>query len=277
MSVNGKLLPAKKGGTAVAKWQEQLAAQAEAAAKMEASTATGQFFSLKGGQLSFNDSPIPGNEMGVIIVDHILENVYYKERFDANNPVPPTCFAFGRADQEMVPHEVVVEKQHEACTGCPMNEWGTSDVGKGKACKNTRRLAMISAGQFNKAGEFDTIEDEEHYKEAQLAFLKLPITSVKGYAAYVKQLAAVLRRPPHGVYTKVSVVPDAKDQFKVVFTPIAPVPDELMPLIMERHEQASAQIDFPYQPETEEQAAARAAPQKRQVRKPVKAAVGKRF
>lgn len=258
----GKLVKANKNAGALVPWKQQMEEQAAIAAGMEASTATGQFFSTKGGILSFNDSPIPNNEMGVIILDSILENVFYAGRYDPDSPQGPTCFAFGRNDVEMAPHEIVIDKQHETCAGCPQNEFGSAETGRGKACKNTRRIAMIPAGSFNKGGEFESEDDEQHYVDAQAAFLRLPITSVKGYAAFVKQIAAVLRRPPCGIFTKVSVVPDASDQFKVVFTPIAPVPDELMPIVMKRNEDMKLLIDFPYKPFDEEAAPARPAARK---------------
>ena len=49
----------KKAGTSVAKWDEELAQQAAIAAEMEANTGGGQFFSVRGGQLSWQDSPPP--------------------------------------------------------------------------------------------------------------------------------------------------------------------------------------------------------------------------
>ena len=139
-------------GTALVKWEEELAKQAEVAAGMEANVGGGQFFSMQGGQLKFNDNPVPGNQMAVIILDHILENVFYDGDFDPNNPQPPTCFAFGRSDDDMAPHETVVaegQAQNETCNGCPFNQWGSADKGRGKACRNTRRLAMIPAGTLD--------------------------------------------------------------------------------------------------------------------------------
>lgn len=268
----------KQPGTAVVKWDEELAKQAEVAAGMEDSTASGQFFSLKGGILQWNDAPLQGNQMAVVILDSILENVFYEGKYDPETPQGPTCFAFGRNETELKPHQIVVEasnQQHDFCSGCEMNEWGSADTGRGKACRNTRRLAMIPAGTFNQAGKFELVDDEEHYATAAVGFMKLPVTSVKGYAAFVKQVAGALKRPPFGIVTKVKVVPDPKSQFKVVFEPIMSLPDELMGAIMKRHEEAVSIIDFPYTPNEEveappkrgSRAAQRPAPAKRPARK----------
>lgn len=243
--------------TALVKWDEELAKQAEVAAGMEANTGGGQFFSTKGGILSWQDAPLPNNQMAVVILDSVLENVFYEGRYDPDVPQGPICFAFGRDEKSMEPHKIVVEAgnhQHDQCAGCPMNEFGTAEVGKGKACRNTRRLGMIPAGTFNAAGKFELIEDEEHFASTAVGFMKLPVTSVKGYASFVKQVAGALRRPPFGIVTKVKVVPDPKSQFKVVFEPIMNLPDELMGAIMQRHEEVKSTIDFPYQPNDEEQA-----------------------
>ena len=241
--------PAPSASRAVANWDEELAKQAAAAAQTEASTATGNFFSLKGGILAWNDSPLKNNEMAAIILDSVLENVYYNSDYDQDDPKGPLCFSFGREEKDMVPHADVVEagtEQHETCHGCPMNEFGTADKGKGKACRNVRRLGLIPAGGFAKDGTFEPEEDEDAYRDAQLGFMKLPVTSVKGYAAYVKTLAASLKRPPLGVFTKITVVPDAKSQFKVTFEALGNVPNELMGAIMARKPEAVATIDSPY-------------------------------
>jgi hypothetical protein len=257
---------------AVANWDEELAKQAEAAAKVEASTSTGNFFSTKGGILTWNDSPIKGNEMVAIVLDSILENVYYGSDYDPDEPKGPKCFAFGRDESEMVPHENTIEtgtNQSDACKGCDMNEFGTADKGKGKACRNIRRLGLISAGNINKAGDFEPEEDEDAYRASEIGFMKLPVTSVKAYAAYVKTLATTLKRPPLGVFTKISLVPDAKSQFRVTFEALGNVPSELMAVIMERKTEATATIESPYKISDEEE--------EKPVRGPVsrKAAAGK--
>ena len=75
----------------VMKWDDELAKMAQVAADME-ETVTGQFFSLKGGILSWNDAPVPNNEMAVIILDSILENVFYEGAYDPENIQGPFGF-----------------------------------------------------------------------------------------------------------------------------------------------------------------------------------------
>jgi hypothetical protein len=240
----------KVTGTAVANWDEQLAREAEVAAAMEANAGGGQFFSTQGGVLSFGGNPLPGNQLAGIIVDHILENVYYDGKFDPNNPSPPVCFAFGRDEATMAPHPTVVEAgqaQHPTCRGCDKNEWATADTGRGKACRNSRRLGIIAGGAIDpNSGKFTPITDPEDVKAATVGFLKIPVTSVKGFASFVKQIAGALRRPPHGIFTKIREVPDPKSQFKVLFEPLSQIPNNLMEAVMTKNAETKAIIESPY-------------------------------
>lgn len=251
---NTKAAAAKATGTDIVKWDEELAKAAEAAASMEANTGGGQFFSLRGGILSWQDAPLPNNQMAVIILDSIFETVYYEGAYDPDSPQSPTAFAFGRDQKEMRWHENSdPEFAGELCSESEVCQWGSADKGRGKAARETRRLALIPAGTFNRDGKFEAFDDIDHFESTAIGFMKLPVTSVKGYANFVNQVAGALRRPPFGVVTKISVVPDPKSQFKVLFEPLMTVSDELMGAIMKRREEAVATIDFPYVPFEEEE------------------------
>lgn len=238
----------KKPAGALVKWEEQLAKQAAIAAGMEESTATGQFFGLKSGVLTFNDAPLPDNQMAVIILDHVLETVFYEGEFDTDNPQSPTAFAFGRDEKTLTWHETShPDFAGKLCSESEVCEWGSAPRGRGKAARETRRLAMIPAGTLDSNGKFKPFTDADHYEKAQIAYMKLPVTSVKGFSGFVKQIAGSLRRPPFGIFTKVKVVPDADTQFKVVFEALQTVPDTLMAAVFARHEEATTLIEFPYQ------------------------------
>ena len=244
---------AESKSTAVIPWQEEMAKAAQAAAAMEESTATGSFFGTKGGILTWQEARLPGNRMAVIILDHVLENVYFTGEYDPDTPQAPVCFAFGRDEAELAPHDDVsttegFEAQCESCKGCEKNKFGTAERGRGKACRNTRRLAMISAGTIDKAGEFTPFDDVEKIAKGTIGFMKLPVTSVKGFAGFVKSVNATLGRPPFGIYAEVRLEPDEKDQFKVVVEALGEVPDELMPTVLQRHREAADSIIFPYKP-----------------------------
>jgi hypothetical protein len=222
------------------------------ASDMEANVSSGRFFSTQGGILKFNGNPVQGNKIACIIADYILENVYYTD-FDPGNPAPPNCYALGRNEDDLAPHEKVDTPENETCKGCPMNEWESAEKGRGKACKNTRRLALIPAGNIDhKTGDInyfdvDSLADQQH------AFLRLPVTSIKGWAAYVKNVSGTLNLPPHGVFTLVTVVPDPDNQFVVTFEMLGKVPKGLLPVVFSKHNelQQPGGMDFPYPARTE--------------------------
>lgn len=230
-------------------YDAELAKFAAESQAMESSVRTGAMFSIRNGKLTFNDMPVPGNEMVVVILDSILTNIHYDGPFDPANPSAPTCYAYGKNESEMVPHEQVQNPVCDNCTDCPNNKFGSADTGRGKACKNGRRLAVISGGALAN-GRFTAVKKPVELEEAELAFLQVPPTSIKGYSMMVKQVAAALKRPPFAVFTKVSVEPDSDKQVVVNFETMGTVPDNLIGTIMKRRDEALEAINFTFeQPE----------------------------
>lgn len=243
-------------GTDLTHYRRQLAAQAKAAVEQE-QLSGGTVLSTRGGTLTYGEETLPGNQACVIILDAIKENTYYADKFDPDNPTAPICYAMGRGpdDDDMAPHpsmqedENYFEPQAVACKGCPMNEWGSADKGRGKACQNRRRLSLIPAGSYmpkrgSRDFDLDLFNDPKDFQQAEIAFLKLPVLSVKEYAKFVNQVATNFNMPPHGVIARVWVEPDPKAQYKVCFEVIELVPDELLPAVMAKHEEA---INMKYQ------------------------------
>lgn len=225
----------KKPGSAMVRWDEELAKEAEAQAASEKGASLGSFFSIKGGQLSFQSNPIKGNTMDVIILDYVLENLSFVGDYDPDDPRSPECYAFGRDEEDMAPHENSTTKFSNACKGCPRNEFGSAEKGRGKACKNTRRIAMIPYNALD-----NSIED------AEIAYMKLPVTSVKGWAGYVDKLKNVVKRPTWAVITTVEVIPDAKNQVAVTFSLSDKIDNEHLPALKARAKEVAATIEFPY-------------------------------
>lgn len=241
----------KKPGKAMVNWSEELAKRAQSAAAIEENVGGGgSFISLKGGRLSFQGAEVPGNTMNVVVVDHILEYAYYGQRYDADNPANPMAFAFGRDENTIRWHENSVEEidgeaiRGELCKDSEINQWGTADQGRGKATKNLRRLALLTE---------DQIENADEIADAPVTYLKVPVTSVKGWAGYVRQLEKTLQRPPFGVITEISVVPDPKTQFKLQFKLVEAIEDgDVIEALMAKQDVVAEEIDFPYAPFDEE-------------------------
>ena len=240
-----KKTAAKKPGKAMVSWSEELAKRAQVAASIEENVGSGgAFISLKGGRMTFNGAEVPGNKMNVVVLDHILEYTYYADGYDADNPQPPDAYALGRDENTLRWHEnSIPEYAGELCKDSDINQWGSADKGKGKACKNQRRLALITE---------DEATDVEAIEEATPAFLRIPVMSVKGWAGYVRQLEKTLQRPPLGVVTEISVVPDPKSQFKLQFRLVEAIEDgEVIEALMAKAD--DTELDFPYAPRGEEE------------------------
>jgi hypothetical protein len=245
-----ELATTNKGDTGMTRWEDELARQAVEAADQEASTGGGQFFSLRGGVLKLNGAVLPDNQMAVIVLDALIENVFYAGPFDPDDPQTPDCYAFGHDEKALAPHADALKPQAASCGVCPHNQWGSLVVGgqqrRGKACRNRRRLGLVPAGTLQ-GQHFVPYTSADEITSAPLAYLALPPTSLGGFATYVKQLAGALKIPPRAAFTKVAVTPDAKSQFKVAFTALGQIPTGLLTAVMQRAEEVKAVIDFPYQ------------------------------
>ncbi len=227
---------AKSNSTALAKWDEKLAALAARATAVESSVGSaGNFLSIRGGVLTYQSAQVEGNKMSVVILHAILENQWYDQPFDPNNPSSPACYAFGENAKDMVPHENSAQPQNGDCRTCPQMQFGSADRGKGKACKACQRIALI------------TESDLDHIESAEIAYLKLPFFSTVEYAAYVRLLQTTYNRPPLAFVTELSVVPDPKAQFRVKFHMTDKIEDaEALEQIFGLLQKAEAEIAFPY-------------------------------
>src|ERR1039458_338531 len=163
----------KKATTSMVKWDEKFAAMAKKSSKIVSSIGgDSNFIKLQSGVLQYQGAAIPGNTMDVVVIDHVLLNMLYVGKFDSANPTSPVCFAFGEVASEMTPHEDshTPQNNNEGCATCEHNEFGSADTGRGKACKNSVRLALIS------------INDLEDVAGAEVAYMHVPVTSVKLWA-----------------------------------------------------------------------------------------------
>lgn len=239
-------------------YNDQLAQMAAKLVQQEQITA-GTFLSAKGGTLSIGDEQLPGNQACVIALDAVAENTYYGSDYDADNPAAPICYAFGRDGEEMSPHPSMqvdldyFKPQSSVCKDCQWNVYGSAEKGKGKACQNRRRLALIPAGFYTpKRGsrdfDLEVITDLQHYAQADLAFVKLPVTSVKNWSKYAQQIAATMNKHPLAVVTRLFLEPDPKFQYTVHFEMLDTVPDELIPILLKRYEEAQKLIVGGYKP-----------------------------
>lgn len=232
---------------ALTNWQAEVEADAQAASAM--SVAGGNFISIRGGKFSINGNVLKEPQFDAVIPDFIMENAYYEGDFDPDNPQPPACYAFARPEvkngamtvPEMAPHPQAAKPQNKTCKGCKWNEFGSADRGKSKACKNIRRLAVMLPEQL------------DDLQSAEVMYLKIPVTSVKGWSGYVDGLRARYKRPPYAMVTQIRVEPDPKSQYKLHFAPVGPVDmDVYYKPLKEKIEEIKLQIVMPYPAPKEE-------------------------
>jgi hypothetical protein len=226
-----------KTENAVVPWDQELAKFAQAAAAVEAPAVS--YLNFRNGVLKYQDTPIPGNALNVVVVGQVFENAYYEGRFDPTAPANPVCFAIAEVEDELEPAEGATKKQHDTCAGCPKLEWGSNPTGAGKACKQIRRLAVIPATE---------LETPEKIAKAEVAIAKLPVTSVKNWSNYVNSIASTVRRPPFAVITQLKVEVDPKTQFKVKFAHMANLSEEASKAVYARREEVTKMLNVPYAP-----------------------------
>lgn len=239
-------------------WATQLAT----AAKDDTATETTDMeaFSLRAGVLSYNGQAMPDNKMKVIVVASAFEKAMFISKFDPNDIKPPLCFALSPDGIDMVPHENSFRKQGsmeldekqkeipgtEMCHGCPQLEWGSdpnSPSGRGKMCKETRRLGLLP---------FDALEGG--IDKAVSAMLRVSVTSVGNWSDYVHLLSATMKRPAWSVVTEISVIPNVKNQFTVQFEAVQAINDTaLLSKIQAMRERVQKSVLNPYALMTQEQ------------------------
>lgn len=214
-----------------------LNAEKAAAAQSDSGT-VGAWITANAGLLSFKGSPVAGNYLDVIVIDACRENQYYDARFDRDNKRSPICYAFGDDDKTMEVSKDCEKPQAASCDACEHNKFGTSETGKGKACKNVMRIGVIPASPV----------DSDFLSRVDPAWIKVPVMSVKNYLAYVQLVKAKYGRPTFGVITRVAVKPDPRAQFVWTFEDIAPLPEDnaLQNVIEARYNQIFDLIQFPH-------------------------------
>mgnify|MGYP005863046925 CR=1 FL=1 len=171
-----------------------------------------------------------GEQLEVVILDFVSANMYYDSPYDRDNPQPPACFAIGPEPTALVPSDNSPDRQADACASCPQNQFGSALVGKGKACKNTRMLAVSPVTALDNPDEAPPIW-----------LLAVSPASLKNFDSYVSSLASKHKTIPVGVVTKVHLdenltYPSPK------FSVVRPLENEEMGLFFEHREEATKRL-----------------------------------
>ena len=118
----------------------------------------------------------------VVAVAAVRQNTYYQGVYDPNNPASPVCYAIDADADEltMAPPPDLPGKQADRCSDCPNNAFGSA--GKGKACKNGVKVALLRL-------------DMPDLAEGAGAILNISPTALKPWGTYVARLNDQYGRP----------------------------------------------------------------------------------
>lgn len=226
MAAAPKTAVAKKAttGTNVVSLKDQLAAQAAAMAGRVTAPSGDMISVTQDKQFKLPDGTKSAGPIEAIVVDFVAANYFYEGAYDPNNIVPPACFAINAIAGELVPSDNSPVKQADECSKCPMNQFGSD--GKGKACKNSRVLAIL-------APDADV--------ETSLAVLKISPTAIKAFDSYVSTVARSFQTPPLGVVTEISFDP-ASTYASLRFKALGPATDEQIELALSRQDEARQRL-----------------------------------
>lgn len=220
----------------VVSWKDKMAGDAKAVAKSERPE-TGRI-SLQSGVMTYEGNVIPNNTLTCVVIASAHENVIYKGDFDPGKVVAPDCFAISLDGKNMAPHEVVHNPITPTCGPCDMRKFKSAPNRKGKWCKEKRRLILLPIDK--------TASSPEDIAEAEMASMTIPVMSVGNWSAYVNQLSTRYDRPPWGVLTEITVVPDPKSQFKVFFKDLTTIEDDAA--LGAIHNRIEAAVEFAMTP-----------------------------
>lgn len=212
--------------------KQQLALQSQKMAELQTKA---NLISFKGGQLIVDGTPVAGGEAEVIVLAQQAERAYYEGTYDPSKPQVPACYSFDLQS----PHPSSDHPQSATCDGCDHNKWGSARQGKGKACRESSRVAILPANAPLDA--------------APMYQCSFPITSVGSVKDFFSRCATSGKLSGQFV-ARLKVVPDAKSFFKASLTPLKLAEEQNLSALLERVEAARKQLIEPYPSFEEEEA-----------------------
>ena len=137
-------------------------------------------------------------EIVILKANPHLSKVYYAKGYDEDGQnQKPDC----SSSDGIRPAPDAASPQCKTCALCPHNAWGSGRGGKGKACQDSRRIAIAAAGQLNEP-----------------MLLRIPPATLKPLAEYANALAK-RGAPYNAVVTKIRFEAEEATP-KLTFTPV---------------------------------------------------------
>ena len=163
-----------------------------------------------------------------------LSKVYYVKGYEEGAAnAKPDCFS----NDGVRPDAAAATPQSKACASCPHNVFGTGAGGKGKACSDSRRVAVAASGTPNEP-----------------MLLRVPPASLKNLAEYARLLGEKGIPEMHCVVTRLKFE-SGESSPKLVFIPKGFLDDEAFALAEEAIESDIVQQILGLAPVPEEETA----------------------
>lgn len=185
--------------------------------------------------LKIDGQKVKDNKLPVIVIDYIFTKQYFSKPFKPGEGGTPDCYAYGDVEAEMKPHPQAKDPQHDQCVGCPHNAFGTARQGRGKACSDVRKLAVIMQN-----------DDPDSVAGAEVRALSIPPGSLKNWGKYLRTIPDIT---PTGnvrfVLTELGWE-EGEPAYTLTFKAVDRLTKEMAQAVKARRERARADLTQPW-------------------------------
>ena len=219
-------------GKSVVGWADRVKAAAERQVKSVGFLGGGSnWVSFKGGVITVDGASAPAGKFNCVILGYMQERAYYEDEFDGAKPQAPDCYAYGNEDGEVpaAPHPTSKHKQSDGCKSCEWSQYGTAQRGKGQACRQSVRLALVPATE---AG----VEHDPY-------FARIPPTSIKAVKGWLEQLGDT---PCFAAVTEIQVTPSPGNMFDVRLSVKSELPTAFQAGVIQHLDRIDSKLREPY-------------------------------
>lgn len=105
----------------------------------------------------------------IVRANPAASKVFYREGYEEGSDTPPDCFS----NDGIKPDAIVKSPESKTCAACPHHVWGSGKDGKGRACSDSRRIAVAPENNPDK-----------------VMLLRVPAASLKSLSDFGKQVDA---------------------------------------------------------------------------------------
>ena len=193
-------------------------------------TSGGSRLSFKGGTISLGGKVL-GSRVPIILLKVQQERTYYAGEYNPNVVAVPDCYSYDM----VAPHEKAANKQSDTCSGCRHAEWGSDRRGKGKACREGLRAAMVN-------GYTLTSDDIVAAPMVTAGFSVLNSIDAKAYVGACTEKFGTVAK----VLTILGAQADPNRQILNTFTFDEELDKGLLPAVASRLEEAERVLAMPY-------------------------------